>query len=144
VSFTSDFLPDCLLKVCFWQLRIWYCFSPRLYSILSIVLLLKDRKFNEDSKNVLKTVIFLLQVSFTGNFVADCLFKLRFWQFRISYRFSPGLYLISSVFLMLLDRKFNENSKNVLKTVIFLLQVSFTGDFVPYCSFKPSFWQFIF
>jgi len=31
---------------------------------------------------------------------------------------------------MLLDRKFNENSKNVLKTVIFLLQVGFTGYFV--------------
>jgi len=30
----------------------------------------------------------------------------------------------------------------VLKTVIFLLQVGFTGDFVPGCSFKLSFWQF--
>jgi len=38
------------------------------------------------------------------------------------------------VFFMLLDRKFNEDSKNVLKTVIFSLQVSFTGDFVPDCS----------
>jgi len=33
------------------------------------------------------------------------------------------------VFFMLLDRKFNEDSKNVLKTVIFSLQVGFTGDF---------------
>jgi len=32
--------------------------------------MLLDRKFNEDSKNVLKTVIFLLQVGFTGNFVS--------------------------------------------------------------------------
>jgi len=31
---------------------------------------------------------------------------------------------------MSLDRKFNENSKNVLETVIFSLQVGFTGDFV--------------
>jgi len=31
---------------------------------------------------------------------------------------------------MLLDRKFNENFKNVLKTVIFSPQVDFTGDFV--------------
>jgi len=37
------------------------------------------------------------------------------------------------VFLRLLDRKFNEDLKNVLKTVIFLLQVAFTGDFVPNC-----------
>jgi len=32
---------------------------------------------------------------------------------------------------MLLDRKFNEDSKNVLKTVIFSLQVGLTSDFVP-------------
>jgi len=41
---------------------------------------LLDRKFNEDSKNVLKTVIFYLQVGFTGNFLPDCPFKLCFWQ----------------------------------------------------------------
>jgi len=34
-----------------------------------------------------------------------------------------------SVFFRLLDRKFNEDSKNFLKTVIFSLQVSFTFDF---------------
>jgi len=34
------------------------------------------KKFNEDSKNVLKTVIFSLQVGFTDNFVSDCSFKL--------------------------------------------------------------------
>jgi len=34
---------------------------------------LLDRKFNEDSKNVLKIVIFSLQVGFTGDFVLDCL-----------------------------------------------------------------------
>jgi len=34
------------------------------------------RTFNEDSKNVLKIVIFLLQVGFTVDFVPDCLFKL--------------------------------------------------------------------
>jgi len=35
--------------------------------------MLLDRKFNEDSKNVIKTVIFSLQVGFTVNFVPDCL-----------------------------------------------------------------------
>jgi len=30
------------------------------------------RKFSEDSKNVLKTVIFLLQVGLTSNLVPDC------------------------------------------------------------------------
>jgi len=40
--------------------------------------MLLDRKFNGDSKNVLKTVIFSLQVDFIGDFVADCLFKLSF------------------------------------------------------------------
>jgi len=33
-----------------------------------------DRKFNEDSKNVLKIVTFSLQVGFSGNFVAGCHF----------------------------------------------------------------------
>jgi len=40
------------------------------------------------------------------------------------------------VFFRLLDSKFNEDFKNVLKTVIFLLQVRFTDDFVSYCPFK--------
>jgi len=40
---------------------------------------------------------------------------------------------------MLLDRKFNEDSKNVLKTVFFSPQVGLTGDFVPDCPLKPSF-----
>jgi len=34
--------------------------------------MLLDRKFIEDFKNVVKTVIFLLQEGFTGDFVADC------------------------------------------------------------------------
>jgi len=45
---------------------------------------------------------------------------------------------------MLSDRKFNEDFKNLLKTVIFLLQVGFTGDFVPDFSFKLYLWHFIF
>jgi len=43
-----------------------------------------------DSKNVLKTVIFSLQVDFTGHFVHDCQFKLYFWQLKFSV-FSPPL-----------------------------------------------------
>jgi len=53
-----------------------------------------DRKFNEDSKNMLKTVIFLLQVGFTSYFTLDCLFKLCFWQFKLWHYFSPWLYQI--------------------------------------------------
>jgi len=34
---------------------------------------LLDSKFNEDSKNVLETLIFSLQVGFRGDFVHDCL-----------------------------------------------------------------------
>jgi len=40
---------------------------------------LLHRKFNEDFKNVLKTLIFSLQMGFTGDFVLDCLSKLCFW-----------------------------------------------------------------
>jgi len=43
---------------------------------------LLERKFNEDFKNVLKTVIFSLQEGFRGDFVPDCFFKLCFWQFK--------------------------------------------------------------
>jgi len=32
--------------------------------------------------------------------------------------------------------------ENGLKTVIFLLQMGFTSDFVPECPFKLWFWQF--
>jgi len=48
-----------------------------------VFLRLLDRKFNKDSKNVVKTVIFLFQVGFTGNFVPDCPFELYFWQFKL-------------------------------------------------------------
>jgi len=44
---------------------------------------LLDKEFNEDSKNVLKTVIFSLQVAFTDDFRLDCSLKLCFWQFRL-------------------------------------------------------------
>jgi len=44
---------------------------------------LLDRKFNEDSKNVLKTVIFLFHVNYSSDFVIDCPFKLCFWQFKL-------------------------------------------------------------
>jgi len=46
------------------------------------------RKFNEDSKNVLKTVIFSVQVGFTRNFVPDCLYKLFLAVQTLTPRFS--------------------------------------------------------
>jgi len=97
---------------------------------------LSYRKFDNDSKNVLKTIIFLLQVGFISDFVPDCSYKLCFWQFKFSHRFSPWLYQILEFFFRLLDRKFDDDSKNVLKTIFFLLQVGFIGDFVSDCSFK--------
>jgi len=48
-----------------------------------------DRKFNEDSKNVLKTVIFVLQVGFTSDFDTESPGKLSFWQFNFLHHFSP-------------------------------------------------------
>jgi len=44
---------------------------------------LLDRKFKENFMNVYKTVIFLLQMSVTGDLFNDCLFKLCFWQFKL-------------------------------------------------------------
>jgi len=108
-----------------------------------VLLRLLDRKFNEDSKNVPKTVSFLLQVGFTGDFVSKCPFKLCFCLFNFNPAFSltvPNFV----VFFRLLDKKFIEDSKNVLKTVIFSLQVGYTGDFVADCPFKLCFCQFKF
>jgi len=62
-NFDTDFLPDCT-KFC-------------------VVFLSVDRKFNEDFRNVLKTVIFSLQVPFIGNFVLDYLVKLCFLHFKV-------------------------------------------------------------
>jgi len=42
-----------------------------------------DKKFNGDFKNVLKIIIFSLQVGFTADFVPDCPFKLGFSQFKL-------------------------------------------------------------
>jgi len=52
--------------------------------------------------------------------------------------------LSNCVFFRLWRRKFDEDTKNVLKTFIFTLQVSFTVDLVPDCPFKLCFWQFKF
>jgi len=59
-----------------------------------------NRKFNEDSKSVLKTVIFVLQVGLTSNFVPDCPWKLSFWQFNFLHHFYLWLYLIFLCFFL--------------------------------------------
>jgi len=55
--------------------------------------MLPDRKFNEDFKNLHKTVIFVLQVGFTGDFVPDFSVKLCLWYFIFWHPFSLWLYL---------------------------------------------------
>jgi len=42
------------------------------------------------------------------------------------------------LFFRLLDKKFNEDFKNILKAAIFLLQMDFTEDFVSDCFFVPD------
>jgi len=54
------------------------CFLPDYTKFPSFFRLL-NRKFNKDSKNVLKSVIVSLQVGFTHDFLPDCLYKLCFW-----------------------------------------------------------------
>jgi len=88
---------------------------------------------------MLKTVIVSLQVGFTGNFVPDSPLKLCFWQFKLSHSLSHLLYQILWCFFRFLDRKFNEDFKNILKIVIFSLQVGFTGGFATDCPFKLCF-----
>jgi len=82
---------------------------------------------------VLKTVIFPLLVGFTGDFVPDCPFKLGFWQFKFWHRFFSLAVPNLVAFLRLLNRKFSEDSKNVLTTFIFSLQAGLTNYFVSDC-----------
>jgi len=61
-----------------------------------------DRKFNEDSKNVLKTAIFLLQESFAVDFVSDCLLKLCFLAVQILTPLFPLTVQIFVVFFQVI------------------------------------------
>jgi len=83
------------------------------------------------SKWVLQAILFLTVLS-------NCIFV----SSNFDTAFFPNCTKFCSVFSKLLDRKFDEDSKNVLKTVIFSLQVGFTGNFVPDCPFKLYFCQF--
>jgi len=130
-DFASDFVPDCPVKLCYLKFKL---FSLTVSNFI-IIFRLFDRKFNEDSKNVHKTVIFSLQVSFTRDFIPACPVKLCFSQFKLFSLTISNFVVIFRLF----DRKFDEDSKNVLKPVIFSLQVDFTSDFVPDCSFKLCF-----
>jgi len=83
---------------------------------------LLDGKFNEGFKNVLKTIILSHQVGFTGNSLTECSFKVCLILQTLTPLFSltvPNFV----VFFKLLDGKFNEDFKNVLKKVIFAHQV---------------------
>jgi len=65
-----------------------------------------------------------------------CQFKLCFWQFEILTPLFSLTVPNFEMFFMLLNRKFNKDPKNVLKTVICSLQMGFTGDFVTDCPLK--------
>jgi len=60
--------------------------------------MLLDREFNKDSKNVLKTVIFSLQVGFTGDFDADCLLSCVFGSSNFDTDFLPDCPKFPGVF----------------------------------------------
>jgi len=114
-----------------------------------------ERKFNEDSKNVIKTVIFSLQVCFTGNFVLDCPFKLCFWQIKFSTNFFPDFFEFCSGFSchwkenlikilkMCLKLSFF-HSKCDLQVILSLIVLSkwVSGSSNFYTTFLPDFTQF--
>jgi len=102
-----------------------------------------DRKFNEDSKNVLKNMIRLLKVAFTSDFVPNSPFKPPFWQFITWHHFSPRLYLILYCFLCHFIGNLMRISKMCLKHSFIHSKWVLKGDLVPNCPFKPPFWQFI-
>jgi len=77
---------------------------------LEVFFTLLDRKFNEDFKNVLKLVIFSLQMGFTGRYVLDYPFKL-----CLSVQILTLVFYLTVpsfvVFFTLLNLKINEDSK---------------------------------
>jgi len=80
----------------------------------------------------------VLQAIVSLTVLPNCLYS----STNFDITFLPDCTKSYSVFFRFLDRKFNENSENVLKTVIFILQVGFTGDCFPDGPFKLFFWQF--
>jgi len=91
---------------------------------------------------MLKTVIFFTPSGFFQRFYPALPFQTVFLVVLTLTPLFPLIVPNFVMFLKILDRKFNEDSKNVLKTVIFLLQVGFTGDFILDCPFKLCFCQF--
>jgi len=99
VGFTSHFLAHWSLNRHFFTVQILTAlFSLTVLKFLCFFRLL-DRKFNEESKNVLKNVIRSLQVGFRSHFLADCSLNRHFLQFKFWQRFSPWLYRSFCVFL---------------------------------------------
>jgi len=72
---------------------------------------LSGRKFNEDSKNVLKNLIRSLQVEFTGDFVADCSLN----RYFCSLNFDSILLLDCTKFLSVFLGCRIENLKEIPK-----------------------------
>jgi len=104
----------------------------------SSIFTLLNRKFNENSKNVLKQSFshskWVLQV-----ILSLTTFQTVFMSVQTLTPLFPLTVPNFVVFFTLLNRKFNEDFKNVLKTTIFSLQVGFTGVFVLYHPFKLCF-----
>jgi len=77
--------------------------TPLFYlTVLNFILFFfkqQNRKINEDSKNVLKTIIFSLQVGFIGDFVTDYPFKLCFGSSNFDTAFLPDCTQFCSGFL---------------------------------------------
>jgi len=76
--------------------------------------------------NVARSIVFVVFLAFSCFYfvIQSTVFSSNF-----DTAFLPDCTKFRS-FFMLLNRKFNKNSENVLKTVIFSLQVGFTGNFV--------------
>jgi len=85
---------------------------------------------------VLKTVSFFLQGFFLSDFILSGFFKLCFLGIQMLTAFFSLTVHDFVVFIRSSDRKFSEDSKNVIKNMIWSLQVGFK----PCSNFRSQFY----
>jgi len=142
VGFTRDFVPDCLYKLCFWQFKFDTTFLPDCTKFFCVFLCYSIGNLMRIPKMCLKLSFFdskwVLQAILSLTVLCNCVLG----SSNFDSTFLSDCTKFVCVFLCYWIGNLMRIPKNVLKSVIFSLQVGFTCDFVPDCLYKFCFWQF--